>query len=392
MAGTTGHVAGSVKKTVWLAVIFAALWNAFIGLIIFVMVTHPNSVKSPQGPPLLFMIPFVLVGLGLAYWAIREWMQLAKYGDPAFDIDFVPVPPGGQLAGRITMSALPGVPPPFKLVVACVHRQVTGTGKNRTVTESVLYHAEQTTTALPGGIVPVAVDLPLDAQETNASNRDDAILWRLRVTADFPGVPFSEQYEFPVATPADIPPEQAIIISRAKVMHQMEVEHYQRPANSRIYVKTTPEGKTVFFFSAARNRGPIVFTVVALAAVVVIKVFVTSIIFSVVLLLIATLLGYALAQCLFGTTTVTVGPGEMEIRKDILGWNWSTTTIPASDVVEIETKVGMSMSGSNGNTTNFYDINVVCRDAEATAGSGMTDKLEAESLAEQMQKCLKRHS
>jgi hypothetical protein len=59
--------------------------------------------------------------------------------------------------------------------------------------------------------------------------------------------------------------------------------------------------------------------------------------------------------------------------------------IPAGDVVEIKTKIGMT-SGQ----TPYQNIKVICRDGrEVTAGSTIKDTREAAWLAQEMMKCVR---
>jgi hypothetical protein len=387
-AASAGHVAGSLKKNVLAAWFFTAIWNLISWPLFYVMFHASQRGNRSVMMPEIIMSLFPLVGVALLIWAIRQTLQWQKYGDPALDIDFVPIPVGGRFQGRITLQKQPGPMPSFALTLSCIHRVVTGSGKSRSVSETILYHDDQTASAQPGGIIPISFDIPPDAQETDQTNSSDSILWRLRATGAFPGIPFIEQYDVPVGRPLSLPPEQAALVLKSTAAYQAKIEHYQRPADSRIYVRATPDGKTEFFFSAGRNRRMIVVVGIILCVLLVLFGVIHRGVFSYAILAIGLGLAYAQAMLLFGTTSVTIGAGEVVIRNAMLGFNMGTTTIPAADVVEFKTSIGSSYSSNGGNQTTYYDITVVCRDGESKAGGGMADKMEAEALAAQMGRCL----
>ena len=141
---------------------------------------------------------------------------------------------------------------PVLLKLSCVNRIVSGSGKDRSVRERVVWQEEQTVAreglepGPEGAVVPVSFQLPLDAPPTRSDNSDDRILWRLQARARLAGVDYDEQFEVPVAaapsgtTPAADP--QAVAPA-------------ERPESSRIVVEPDPAGGTRFLLPAARNAG-----------------------------------------------------------------------------------------------------------------------------------------
>jgi len=167
----------------------------------------------------------------------------------------------------------------------------------------------------------------------------------------------------------------------------VKLTQYQRPADSRIVARSTPEGKREFYFPGGRNSEPVFWIGMILVFALVLAGFARDSFVSWGALAMGVIQVYLLLRLLFGTTAVTVGAGEMEICERLLGVVWRTTTIPASDVVEFKTVEGGSIRGTGlaqGRNRIYYDIQVICQDGEAKAGTMMADSMEAESLAAEM--------
>ena len=81
----------------------------------------------------------------------------------------------------------------------------TGSGKNRSTSERILWTDEQQAGTGVGDAVPVAFYIPNDCRETDSDNADNIVLWRLKVTAKEPGVDDAAQFEVPVFKVAETP-------------------------------------------------------------------------------------------------------------------------------------------------------------------------------------------
>ena len=111
---------------------------------------------------------------------------------------------GGLLSGVVHVPKPIRPERGYKLKLNCINRTVTGSGKNKSVKESVMWEDEChlareilehdfTQTA-----IPVLFGVPYEAQPTNTENRRNQILWRLEVVAEMSGVDYKETFDVPV--------------------------------------------------------------------------------------------------------------------------------------------------------------------------------------------------
>jgi hypothetical protein len=95
----------------------------------------------------------------------------------------------------------------FVVKLQCIHRTVTGSGKNRSTREDTLWEGTRTipgaTRGADGIAIPIAIPIPPDARATEVGTPSDQILWRLLVTAAVDGIDFRTQYEVPVYRTAE---------------------------------------------------------------------------------------------------------------------------------------------------------------------------------------------
>jgi hypothetical protein len=173
--------------------------RAAIGSWLGVPLLIRGSSHTIPNPFLFFLgIPIVLLGAK----AILDTSRLARFGDPVFEPGAGPFHPGGTLDGRLNLNPKAAAIGQFKLTLACIHRTVTNSGKNSHVSEKILWKNDVTTAVLPGGILPVAMEIPVDQPSTNRTNPNDGILWRLTVRAASGHFTFLEKYEIVIGAPS----------------------------------------------------------------------------------------------------------------------------------------------------------------------------------------------
>ena len=84
----------------------------------------------------------------------------------------------------------------------------------------------------------------------------------------------------------------------------------------------------------------------------------------------------------FGTSKVTIGPGQLTAHGGIFGIG-PTHVVPLSDIASIAYAIGMQSGGAQG--TPYYDIRLTqASGKQITLGSGVKDKKELEWLLAQM--------
>jgi len=186
--------------------IFALFWNGIVSVFV-IQIVRGHLAGDPEWLPTIFMVPFVLAGLGLFGAVAYQFMALLN---PAFELtlDRAAAAPGGvlRLAWRIdgAVGRLKSVR--IELIGEEIARYRRGTD---TVTDKHTFH-ERTVYESPADVPLVNVtgacdvDLPPDAMHSFKS-ANNAIEWRLRVRGDVPRWPdVSNEYAI-LVTPGDEP-------------------------------------------------------------------------------------------------------------------------------------------------------------------------------------------
>jgi hypothetical protein len=268
-------------------------------------------------------------------------------------------------------------PEGFRVVLSCIRRETTGSGKNRSTTERLLWQDERRTRGGAGGL-PVAFAIPSDATPSDPGTSATRVLWRLDVTGDVPGVDYAAAFEVPVfrTSASDAPLTDT---DRAAAAASMLPADYHPPAGSRIQVGTTRRG-TEIFFPAARNvgfaGGVTVFTAIWIGAIVLTLVFRAPILFPIVFGLFGLLLVWMVLDAWLGVTRVTAGDGQVTVAT---GWlvPRRERRLRAAEIAGVTARIG-----SQQGTTPFYDISIeTTAGKRVAAGRSVRDKREAEWLA-----------
>jgi len=370
----SGVVTDSSRTEMWTAWVFAALWN---------LISLPGGVlgvraATREGNRLaLIALMFPLIGMGLLAWAVRTTLRYRRYGISRFELSRNPGIVGHTLAGTVRTPSDLRPPEGFRVVLSCIRRETTGSGKNRSTTEHLLWQEERRTMGGPGGL-PVAFAIPSDARPSDPGRSDNRVLWRLQVTGDVPGIDYAATFEVPVfhTTESDAPSTEA---DRTATVAAVVPADYRQPAGSRIQVSTTRRG-TEIYFPPARNAGfaigITVFAAIWLGAIALMLALHAPILFPIVFGLFALLLVYLLLEAWLGVTRVIAGDGQVTIAS---GWlvPRRERTIRAGEIKGVTTRIA-----SQQGDTAFYDVTIeTTAGTRVAAGRSVRDKREAEWLA-----------
>ena len=376
-----GRADSKTKSTMLMAWIFAIFWNTISWGIVF-LVPSQNYREKPAS---LLALLFPAVGIGLLIWAVRETLQLLEFGKTSFQMTSVPLVVGKEFRGAI-QARFPKPPQHgIRLKLSCINRLVSGTGRDQTTQEKIIWRDEHTVSPAElyagptGTTIPVSFHIPFDARQTDLSNPRDAIFWMLEADADVPGVDYKDCFEVPVFRTKDTPsqPEkEEFVASESQI---------RPPEMSTIAVTPTADG-TQFYFPAARNKGfganITAFFALSSGILAVILHFHAPFIFPLVFGLFDLLLLYMVLQVWFGTSTVVVNRSGLRVRSGLFGGG-KFQEIAAAEISSIEALIRSQQGGATG--TPFYDILLTKTDGKkVTLGQTLRDKQEAEWLVEQM--------
>ncbi len=380
-----GRIVSSAKSTALGAWIFAGCWNA-LSLPVLVVLLNEWT-RSGNGMLLLGML-FPAIGVGLLVWAMRATARWLKFGDSVFEMSAVPGVVGGALQGTIRLTQPVRTVDGFRLKLSCLNRVTTRSGGKSSTSESVLLTEDQRVEAGLGDRVAVAFYIPPDCRETASDDANDVVIWRLKVTAKDAGVDYAAKFDVPIFKVAQTPQQVAAanaILSRERAA----IESYQPAANSRIRVQPAAGGGQEFYFPAMRNVGAglglMTFFAIWSASFWLLVHLKAPILFPIVWGFFDSLIFGAVLHFLTGTTRVVADASGLTITKRMIRIG-RTQVIPAGDVADIKTQIGMTTG-----QTAYQNITVVRRDGrESVAGSALRDSQEAQWLAEEMMKCVRR--
>jgi len=340
-----GKIKSSNKTMFLFTLCFAVFWN-LISWPVAILLT-PEILKDKEYVG-LFVLLFPLVGIGLIIWAVVSLVRWKKYGESIFAMKSTPGVVGGALEGVIVSKVNIKPESGFKVELNCVNRYTTGSGKNRKTSERVLWQDiclikhEIYKEDLTKSAIPVLFKIPFNSKETNEENPGDKIIWRLKISADVPGVDYKTTFEIPV-------------FKTEKSRENFEfddsiLKEYKEEPTKNSVLKTSGifsakliNGGIKFIFPTAWKQSVILFVFILIWSAVVIFLWtkkdapmMLKIIFTAVLPFVI----YGFLDLLLYKSEVTARKGLLWILSGWAGFR-AEKYLDASDIVEIKAKRGM---------------------------------------------------
>ncbi|MBT8440440.1 MAG: DUF3592 domain-containing protein [Gammaproteobacteria bacterium] len=197
----TPNIRSNAKSTMAILWIFAIVWNAVSSPIVFVFQQEWQSGNYAVVIGLLFP----LVGMGLLYAAIKVTREYLRFGRVLYEMDPWPGAIGGHVGGRIHVknwgrsSGSESVK--SKVMLECVKSYVSGSGKNRSRRENILW-AQEGIPAIEnygnGLALAFRFDVPEDLPQADVEQSGTYHFWRLSVEAEAQGIKLERKYTIPV--------------------------------------------------------------------------------------------------------------------------------------------------------------------------------------------------
>lgn len=385
----------------------------WIGTIMVSMIVAP--IMWTALPPLLRNSDpkaLILVGLGLfpailLVGALRATIRRERYGKTYFEFHALPFSPGKHLSGQIQLRLPTSTPHGVDLQLSCIRRIITGSGKEQTTNEIVLWQGEKNVpqAALASGplgtSIPVDFGIPQDAYETDHEQPRDQLLWLLTAKADVPGVDYSDKFEVPVfrttGSAASTAPDANFATSNFATSFgsaaagtapafESDSSEVSAPLHPKVVVSTTNDGSTEFYFPAFRNRGQtlglLLFTAVWTGIVYFLAHSKAPFFFAAVFGFFDLILIYGLFQSAFGSTRIVVGGGKIFFRRTIGGE--PSREIPFGDVKSLVASMGIQSSNA---TFGSYRIRVQTKSGQDfSLVDNIADRQEARWIVGQLEK------
>ena len=284
------------------------------------------------------------------------------------------------------------------LKLSCIRQITTGSGKNRSTHETILWQDEKVfrpeanlPEPEPGHSgIPIFFKLPDDQPEATPDN-GDGVHWRLEAGAKMSGPDFSARFEVPVfRVVGAVVAETETDAADPTAALQMPVEELRRDENSKIQVTDGPNGRE-FYFPAARNLGMAAgltaFFLVWSGIFYALLHSSAPVLFPIVWGVTDALVGWGCFNLWFKSSRVTVDSTGVRAVNRWLPFT-RTRNFDAAEVEGLKTKVGMT----SGNQA-YHDLQLITRAGrEITLASAIASKPEADWLVREMTKALGRRA
>jgi hypothetical protein len=375
----SGRIRSSTRAAAYTAIVFAVIWNAISAPAAALV---PGEIAAGNYVATIALL-FPLVGIGLAAWAVRSWLQIRRFKVATLTIPAGPVAAGSRLRGTVRVDAEVPVSGEFRLELSCVEERKSG--KNSDSSERLVWQREwrvprhQCQIAPSFTTIPVDVTLPHDQPLTDTSLENDrrTITWRLDVAGECPGPDFWGRFELPVFTRAAAPatgdgdtpaprPDPSLLDARALAARGID---YRREAR----------GTETWTFRRARHKGVAlgltVFSLIWTVASVALYLVDAPLVMPIVFTLFDVLIVWWTLSLWFTEHRVALDRGLLTITKRGL-LPAKTVEVPLQWVRNIAAKRGMQA----GNKL-YYDLKVETPEGTHTAASSLGDYDLATALA-----------
>ena len=372
--------------------LFAVVWNGIAWPAAFFAIYS----EWQQGPgfdmAVLLILVFPLVGVVVAWMAVRGWLQQRKFGTTTLRMQTVP----GRLGDSLSMILQTGVQQDkapqegFHVRLTCYRRSVRYTtdsdgDRRREVNKDVLWRDEKYVRGRSYGTkgrleVPVTFEIPPDPPPSTPQKLEDRIMWEVDIDADVPGVDFDAAFEIPVFEPDsgattrsdggesgaenhDVPTTPPIsedaLGQRVDADEKMDpYEQYElgesltEPVSDGIAMDRSLGGGLQLHFAAGRNKKlGLLWTAIAVGTGGGALLLITQSFFGALILgLIAGFTGYAAWQTWTVSSTLTVERGTIRLVRGSFG-RGEPVSFPCAELADVTLKA----NGHAGRTT-FYDL------------------------------------
>jgi hypothetical protein len=382
-----GRITSGTRKSVLLIWIFTLFWNAVSAPVVFVGL--PTELHKGNYAILIALL-FPIVGIGMILYALNATLAWRKFGQTIFEMAAIPAALGGTIEGQIEVKTRLRPQHGLHLRLSCLRRTTSGSGKNSSTTEKILWQDEKwlrpdlPQTDLDATGVPIYFKLPADQPESTPGT-GDGIHWKLEASAKLRGPNFHASFDVPVFKLSETPE----ISDDPTARYQMSLDEVRQQIHSKIQVNDLPDGGREFIFPAARNIGPAIgLTLFWLVWTgIVVALFWNSkqvgaffpLAFGAVDLLI-TVFAFNLW---FLRRRVVVTPQEVTIQTSWLIIK-KEHKLAAADITGISAPQGMTVGHSA-----YYDLKVRTG-RDFTAASSIADKPEADWLVQQMSDAIRK--
>ncbi len=195
---TNNSIRSNSKTGVFVLWGIAVLWNVISWPVMF---QDGLFAQMSREPVTAIALLFPLIGVGLFVAAVHALVSWRKFGATPLTLDPFPGSLGGHVGGSIPTAIPYSDALSIQVSLSCVKSYMSGSGKDRSRKESLVWQTEGQAFAEPstqGTDISFRFDTPDNLPESEPKTSSSYHLWRVSVHCDLPGADLNRQFEIPV--------------------------------------------------------------------------------------------------------------------------------------------------------------------------------------------------
>lgn len=368
--------------------LFAVFWNALSIPLCFML---PREIVKGNHLALVGLF-FPIAGIFLVAVAVRKVLQWRKFGSLILAMDPFPGSIGGEVGGIVELplnNFRQGND--FRVSLSCIRVRVSGTIRNRTRHEDLIWRSHGRALAEPaaaGTRLKFKFGVPQGLPQSGQPS-DDYHKWVVEVKSNLPGIDLDQGFVVPMVDTAN-PAASSLRI-------EMPCEPVAPLPSHMVRIYHAPEG-LIFYYPARRNlkfglllfffgiifAGSAVFwsySSVGSCKEPLDCLFVSAaFVLQVVIDLVAAMLIAGAVYSLINSLTVEIGLQNLTVTRALFGLNVFKRMVSLSDIAYIQA-VRTGQRGTGTNAKVLYAVKAYTRDGRRiTVGDGIEDADVADQI------------
>lgn len=351
-------IQSDAKTSVWVSWLFAGFWNA-ISMPASILAT-PEILAGDYAVAMVYIFP--LVGLGLLYWAINATSRWLRFGKTPLQLDPYPGSIGGQVGGVMDVAMPYQLDRVFVVSLSCLHSYISGSGKNRSRRESLVWQTEGLAHSKPYNgktrleiLFNVDDNLPAsEAQDTSSYH-----FWRLHVHCQLDGADLDRNFEIPVFPTG----QPAKLLRHLSTDHRLAQDRRLQEIESVLNLTQIPGGITIVYPAFRKPLGKLlgmVFGGFFFTAGMVAGAHGAPLVFPIVFGLVGGLIAVTSIYMLLVSLQVEINQQELRAVKKLMGVPFNNRQVGRSDIRHLIIKNSYSQTSGN-KTQQFFKLQAVTR-------------------------------
>lgn len=257
----TNKIFSNAKLGMYILWGFTIVWN-LISLPIFID-TEDLINKILREPETALVLLFPLVGIMLVFASINALKNWQKFGATPLVLDPFPGSISGHVGGFVQNRIPFDSNHQYKVSLTCFHSYMSGSGKNRSRKEKVIWQTEGVCFSEPvdqGTQISWRFSTPDELPESAPKKTSSYHVWRVAIHCELPGTDYDRQFEIPVYKGQ----RYSETIKNGTEEYHRTVDSAQDGIYEIAQIKSIPGGLDIYYPLLKRPIGGIMATVFGL--------------------------------------------------------------------------------------------------------------------------------